>query len=99
MVVKIFVKPFLKKIKNARFFSFCNYSADYLRFMIIGRILFWVIVFYVLYKFVVNLVIPVLQAVFKVQSAMKNMTPTQNNANRLATREGFYFWVQTLVTD
>lgn len=49
--------------------------------MIIGRILFWVIVFYVLYKFVVNLVIPVLQAVFKVQSAMKNMTPTQNNGN------------------
>ena len=49
--------------------------------MIIGRILFWVIVFYVLYKFVVKLVIPVLQAVFKVQSAMKNMTPTQNNGN------------------
>ena len=52
--------------------------------MIFGRLLFWIIVFYVLYKFVVNLVIPVLQAIFKVQSAMKNMTPTQNSNSHSA---------------
>ena len=49
--------------------------------MIFGRWLFWIIVFYVLYKFVVNLLIPVLQAIFKVQNAMKNMTPTQNSSS------------------
>lgn len=47
----------------------------------LGRILFWFILFYALYKLVVNIIIPVASAFFKVKGAMKNMTQPNQNDN------------------
>ena len=62
-------------------------DADYLRIIMLGRLLFGFILFYALYKLVVNIIIPVAAAFFKVQGAMKNMTPPNQNDNTPHTND------------